>query len=178
MTGLTAGVTYQFRVQSRNSFSLSADSNTLQVLCAFVPYAPAAPTTTVVNENLLLEWTAPTANGSPLLAYRVEIEQADGTFSEELTSCDGSEYFIFTMTACTIPLATLRADPFLLTMGTTIRAQIVAINEYGESDYSAIGGTALMVNVPDAPESLQNDLLVTDAFQIGIKWVDGPSTGG
>jgi hypothetical protein len=37
---------------------------------------------------------------------------------------------------------------------------------------------AIIVTVPDAPVSLQNDLLITTAYKIGFTWQDGPSKGG
>jgi hypothetical protein len=47
-TGLTSGVIYEFRVESRNSYDYSAPSDVLTLLAAFKPEAPAAPTTTVI----------------------------------------------------------------------------------------------------------------------------------
>jgi len=43
---LTPGVTYKFKIQSRNQFSLSDDSQVFSILCATVPDFPLAPTTT------------------------------------------------------------------------------------------------------------------------------------
>ena len=47
---LTAGVTYQFKVESRNSYSFSDYSDVLTLLCAFKPDPPLIVTTTNVNE--------------------------------------------------------------------------------------------------------------------------------
>lgn len=39
--GLSAGSTYEFYVETRNSYSYSAASTTLDLLCAFIPEPPA-----------------------------------------------------------------------------------------------------------------------------------------
>ena len=57
---------------------------------------------------------------------------------------------------CTIPLATLTTSPFLLEFGDQINVKLTAINAYGESELSEIGGGALIQIVPDAPVSLSN----------------------
>ena len=48
-TGLTAGKTYTFKVEARNSYGLSAPSAPSPILCQYVPATPAAPTTLVVG---------------------------------------------------------------------------------------------------------------------------------
>jgi hypothetical protein len=53
-TGLTSGVTYEFKVESRNSYSYSAYSDSLTMLCAFKPDAPLTVTTTNANELVTL----------------------------------------------------------------------------------------------------------------------------
>lgn len=70
-SGLTPGEIYKFKVQSRNDYDFSTYSTEIEVLCAFVPFAPNEPSSSVINENVLIEWTAPANNGSPLIGYRV-----------------------------------------------------------------------------------------------------------
>jgi hypothetical protein len=48
-TSLTAGQTYKFKIESRNSYGYSAYSEVLSVLCATNPAIPTAPTSTVVD---------------------------------------------------------------------------------------------------------------------------------
>ena len=48
-TGLTSGVTYEFKVESRNSYDHGSSSEALTLLAAFKPEAPEAPTTTTIN---------------------------------------------------------------------------------------------------------------------------------
>jgi len=47
-TGLTAGKTYTFKVEARNSYGSSLGSAPKSILCTAVPFAPAQPTSTVV----------------------------------------------------------------------------------------------------------------------------------
>lgn len=72
-TGLSAGVTYQFRVQSRNSFGLSAMSTTLAVVAASVPDTPLnfSNVAGVTNASQIgLSWIQGVSNGgSPVLDY-------------------------------------------------------------------------------------------------------------
>jgi hypothetical protein len=53
-TGLTSGLTYEFKVESRNSYSYSAYSDSISMLCAFKPNAPVTVTTTNANELVTL----------------------------------------------------------------------------------------------------------------------------
>ena len=85
-------------------------------------------------------------------------------YSEELTNCDGSVYAVFTSTACTVPLTSLYASPFSLTLGMSVQVQVIAYNSYGDSDPSDLGNGALIVFVPDAPTNLINDSTNTNAF--------------
>lgn len=71
-TGLTAGETYVFKVQARNSFGFSDYSSpAVSILCATVPSIPAAPTSTVVADKVEFHWSAPSDNGTPITAYRI-----------------------------------------------------------------------------------------------------------
>ncbi len=58
-TGLTAGNTYRFRVESRNSYGYSAYSTVVPILCATVPSIPKSPVSTVVASNVVFSWIAP-----------------------------------------------------------------------------------------------------------------------
>ena len=77
---VVTGVTYSFRVQAHNSEGYSAYSAVIKVLAAKVPEAPGAPVTTVVNENLIVNWVEPESNGSPINAYTIMIRDHYGVF--------------------------------------------------------------------------------------------------
>lgn len=40
VTGLTAGITYELKVEARNQLGYSPFSDTLSLLCAYIPFAP------------------------------------------------------------------------------------------------------------------------------------------
>ena len=86
VTGLSAGVTYIFYVQARNSVGHSPESTHVSILAAQIPNAPLsfsnAPLLTSASQ-IGLQWSAPTFNGgSPILSYRVWYDNAlGGAFS-------------------------------------------------------------------------------------------------
>ena len=61
-TGLTAGTTYEFKLEAKNSYSYSAFSETLTLLCAFVPDPPLTLSTSNTNELVTVTWDEPIAN--------------------------------------------------------------------------------------------------------------------
>lgn len=60
-TGVTAGVTYQFKVAARNQVGLSVYTSSFSIVAASVPSAPNAPTTTVdgPETGVVISWNAP-----------------------------------------------------------------------------------------------------------------------
>jgi len=68
------GITYTFRIKSRNAFDYSVGhSNEVSILAAKNPEKPTAPTTIVSGLNVIIDWIAPYHNGSPITGYRVLI---------------------------------------------------------------------------------------------------------
>ena len=53
-TTLQMGLTYKFKVQSRNAFGFSLDSNEVSILQAEKPLVPNAPTTIVVSDTSVI----------------------------------------------------------------------------------------------------------------------------
>jgi len=53
-TTLQMGLTYKFKVQSRNAFGFSLDSNEVSILQAEKPLVPIAPTTIVVTDTYVI----------------------------------------------------------------------------------------------------------------------------
>ena len=72
-TGLSAGVLYQFSVQSCNSYGLSAQSTALAVVASSVPDTPlnfANVASLTTASQIGLNWTPGVSNGgSTLLDY-------------------------------------------------------------------------------------------------------------
>lgn len=159
------GTRYLFKVQARNAFGYSADSATVSILQAEKPLKPDAPTTLEISDQaVIIDWNAPSDQGSPITAYIIYIRHADEvTYSTELTACDGSESNIVSGTSCSIPISTLQADPFNLPWGSSIYAKVEAINDYGTSDTSVHGNGALILTKPDTPIDFQDNTLYTTA---------------
>jgi hypothetical protein len=76
-TGLIFGVTYQFKVEARNSYSYSPYSDTITLLCAFKPDPPLVITTTNNNDLITVAWDDPIANGYPIHEYKIYILESD-----------------------------------------------------------------------------------------------------
>lgn len=115
VTGLTFGVTYEFKVESRNSYSYSPYSETITLLCAFKPDPPLVITTTNTANTVTVDWDEPINNGYVIHKYRFYILQSDGTtYGEESLKCDGTDTTIVNARQCQIALTTLRAAPFSL----------------------------------------------------------------
>ncbi len=55
---LSAGVSYKFRIKSKNSFGYSVYSE-LVLLCAFKPEVPLAPTSVLNNDKVTISWIEP-----------------------------------------------------------------------------------------------------------------------
>jgi hypothetical protein len=83
INALTSGVTYNFKVQSRNDYGTSDYSEVISLLCAFVPDAPTQPDSYVQDDQVILTWTDPGSNGSPITGYKIYFLSGDGTYVEE-----------------------------------------------------------------------------------------------
>ena len=60
-------------MQARNEYGFSDYSNEVSILSAIAPEKPATPTTTVAGDTVIIQWTEPFWNGSPIEAYRTTI---------------------------------------------------------------------------------------------------------
>jgi hypothetical protein len=137
------GTVYSFRVEARNSYGYSTYSTEVSVLAASVPSQPAAPTTTVSGSNIVISWSLPSTNGSPIESYTITIRQSNGsTYSEQLKYCNGSNASIISARSCTIPTVVLTSAPFSLTSGSGVYAKVVAKNGVGNSSSSTAGNGA------------------------------------
>jgi hypothetical protein len=91
VTGLTSGVIYQFKVKSRNSHSLSADSSSITLLSVYSPDPPESVTTENVNADVRITWSEPNDNGLSVTGYQIYIAGHDGvTYSQETANCASS----------------------------------------------------------------------------------------
>ena len=156
VSGLTAGVQYEFTVEARNSYGFSLSSELLTLLCAYIPEPPATVTTANLNSQVVVSWDAPVDNGYAVSAFKVLIQEKSTTFTLENVECDGFDPDVVANRQCSVSLATLTASPYLLVQGDSVIAKVAAINIYGESVLSTEGSGAVIWQVPDAPILLAN----------------------
>lgn len=180
VVSLSAGTNYQFIVQARNSYGTGPNSEPISLLCATVPEPPPDPYNYRSNDKIVIEWSEPFNNGSPITGYRLFIQATgNGEFIEETTECVGNSEIVISNRICLVSLTdTLIHAPFNLQLDESINVKIIAQNFYGDSDYSEVGSGALTKLVPDAPINLQNDAATTNAYTIAFTWTEGLSDGG
>ena len=102
-TGATEGVTYQFKVQARNTVGYSEDSSTVSILAASVPATPSAPVTTLIGSDIGVSWTKPAIMGSEITSYKISLQDSNANW-HETSSCNGADATIVTNKSCTIPI--------------------------------------------------------------------------
>jgi hypothetical protein len=67
--------------------------------------------------NVKISWIAPTSNYQAITSYKVVIKNTAGTlYYEDLTNCNGALNGIVSQLYCEIPMTTLRASPYSLTL--------------------------------------------------------------
>ena len=179
VTSLTAGTTYQFTVEARNTEGFSAYADPpVTVLAAQAPGSPFAPTTTIDGDLVNIQWNTPSDNGSPIQGYMVYIMHGDLTsFSVDATHCDGSLPSVIASTECDIPISTLRAGAFQLPWGSSIYAKVNAYNLYGSSKASPLGNGAVILTYPDPPANVSEDSTQRTSNSITVIW-DEAFNGG
>jgi hypothetical protein len=137
VTGLTNGTSHVFRIAATNAVGTSSYSSASSAVTpAGVPATPAAPTPTAGNGQVSLSWTAPSNNGSAITDYLVYYS----------TSVSGT-YTIFSDGVSTSTSATVTG----LTNGTAYYFKIRAVNDVGNSDFSAASTSATPAPPPPPP---------------------------
>ena len=75
---LTPDTVYSFLVIARNIVGFSSNSSVVTIRAAAKPSTPAIPSTSVIsNTNVMITWTAPNNNGSPITSYTINIRYND-----------------------------------------------------------------------------------------------------
>ena len=124
--GLTLGTAYTFDVRATNASGTGPPGASNQVTIADVPGAPGGVTATVITGGkVMLSWTAPASNGSPITGYSVSSNPGGSSVTTSSTSAqlDG------------------------LTLGTAYTFDVRATNTIGTGS----AGTSNQVTPADAP---------------------------
>jgi len=96
---------------------------------------------------------------------------SDGvSYNYEMTYCNGTAAAIIASTSCTVPISVLLAAPFNLPWGSSIYAQVMAYNSYGDSDLSTAGNGAVITTNPSPPFNLQDVTSMRTPTSLTIMW--------
>lgn len=78
--------------------------------------------------DVQISWNA-SANErhSAVFAYRVKVQQSDGTFIEH-PACGGTDSAVLAALTCSVSMASLLAAPFNLLEGQRVNATVEALN--------------------------------------------------
>jgi hypothetical protein len=138
--GKTPGETYRFRVGAANTIG-EVHSDTLAVLLASVPGAPAAPTKTALNDTHVRIVMSPPASdgGATITSYELQLKPEEGLEAwESVLGAEGS------------PNLDLFAEVPLESAGQYVLARYRCANEIGWSSFSP-SNTLLLARVPSPP---------------------------
>lgn len=131
---------------------------------------------------MIISWTKPYNGGSATTSALIEIQEVDGTWTEDAVNCDGSDTTIFAAKQCSLLMKEdIRGTPFNLEIGDYIKARITFTNELGDSLVSAETTSPPTVQTePEAPSSkpVRNVLTAGTTMYVDIAELTGTQTGG
>lgn len=161
---LMPGLTYAFKVMSRNSAGYSLLSEPVSILAAQLADAPDTPMTTTDMANIVVSWDRPYNGATTITSYTIAIRQSDEvTFTPDNHNCDGGTPTIVATRTCTIPVSTLRTDPYNIEWGASIWVKVSANNVIGQGPFSEEGNGAIMLTTPEPPINFVNVPTLTNA---------------
>lgn len=173
VTGLSSGTTYQFMYRAQNIYGWSLYSPTISVLTMTEPHATNQPTTTVVGDSVQISWDLAYSGGSGIgiTGYHVLIKRKDGSFTEDLTNCDGqTDGLIIANRKCSIPMGVLTSS-FSLVLGDLVVAKVAAINSKGQGQYSGTNVIGALVETPpQSPQAGPARGPLTSETQLDVNW--------
>ena len=158
-TGLTGGMTYQFRVSATNGVGTSSYSTVLSVqTLGGVPTAPQPPVVTASSTtSITVQWAAPNSNGGLITSYQL---RRDGT-----TILYTGANTQFTITS--------------LTASQSLTLEISASNSFGQGPWStpaSYRSDSNSASVPNPPTGLTST--ATTSSSISLSWAAPVSDGG
>jgi hypothetical protein len=140
-------------------------------VAASAPLQPLAPTTAINNIYVKISWVAPDNGSAAISAYKVFVADSTGTFSQEVTYCNGAVDPVLSQLYCEVPMtAVLRAAPYSLAFDSYVLAKVQASNVYGDglvSDANTSG--AKIQREPLQVQSLTR-LATTNEARLDFQW--------
>jgi titin len=165
VTGLTNGMTYEFKVAAVNGIGLGKESAVVTATPdAKLGSAPAAPTNlkaTAGNTEVGLTWTAPADNGTPVTNYVVAYKPTAGTTWKTVD------------TESDLTRATIRG----LTNGTSYDFKVAAVNAIGVGPWSAVVSATPDANAAKTPAAPTNLKATPGNAVVGLTWT-APADNG
>ncbi|WP_433046412.1 fibronectin type III domain-containing protein [Dactylosporangium sp. CS-033363] len=157
VSGLTAGVSYRFRVTAQNQAgSGTASAPSAATVAVASPGAPGTPVATVGGDRALrLTWTVPSG---PVTGYRVE------------SSVDGGAWTVVSTGDCSGMACTVSG----LTAGGSYRFRVTALNPAGDGTASAPSTAVVAVAAPAAP--VVGAVAVNGSGTVSVAWTAPPGT--
>lgn len=149
---VSSGNTYVFRYRVKNVHGWSGYSPTVSVVAAEIPATPSAATTAIAGvDSITVSWSAPSANGQAITAYKIEIENSSGVWAEESTYCDGTDAGIISATSCSFTI-TYAMSQYGLAVADLVVARVSALNAVGWSGTSTPNSSGANIEtVSNAP---------------------------
>ncbi len=168
ITSLTNGTEYQVQVRARNANGFGPWSVAASGTPLGVPSKPSTPRLTAGDGELVVTWTPPADNGSPITGYGVERCESTAVCTNDANWVDDSPGSLLAPDETT---GTVTYTLDNLTNGTTYRIRVRAINDVGGAGQglgpwsSTVSGTPTVR--PDAPTGLTMN--VADR-QVALLW--------
>jgi hypothetical protein len=126
VTGLSASITYYFRVAAVNQVGQSGWSSIVSATTAGVPSQVSTPTSSSGDRVFTISWSTPAGNGSSVTSYTVQYSSNGGSsWSTAETFSSGSSEF------------TNRTKSWVLNNGVSYVGRVLATNAVGNGAYSS-----------------------------------------
>ena len=91
LVGLNSGQDYFFQVRARNIYGLGLWSDIAKIRASDVPDTTAIISTISLFDDIIISWVAPPNGGDSISKYDIQLLLPSGSFSVDLTYCDGSD---------------------------------------------------------------------------------------
>lgn len=134
---LTTGFSYSFKVTAVNAYGESPVSNVISVRTALKPSNMSPVTVSQTGTDIIISWTAPNENGSPITSYTLKILNfLLNDYVEYQNICNGSSPTVISNRACPpIPMTTF-TNTLNYPINRLIKAVVQATNDLGSNDFS------------------------------------------